>query len=68
MIIGCIDPKTQFTILSRLKNQLETDIKAHAVSPKGTLDFTLRRLEKERTRIKQDLAKISYKYTPDTIA
>ena len=68
MTVGYIDHKTQYTILYRLKSQLETEIKSHELCPKGTLDFTLRRLKKERERVKEDLAKISCKFLPDTIA
>lgn len=68
MTIGLVDPKTKFNILVQRKTSIEKELSDHADTPKGTLDFTLHKLNKERSRIKQDLAVVSFRYTPDTIA
>lgn len=68
MTIGLIDPKTKFNILVQRKTSIEKELSARSNTPKGTLDFTLHKLNKERSRIKQDLALVSFRYTPDTIA
>lgn len=68
MTIGLIDPKTKFNILIQRKASIEKELSNRVIAPKGTLDFTLHKLNKEHTRIKQDLAVVSFRYTPDTIA
>ena len=68
MTIGLVDPKTKFNILVKRKTSIEKELSALSDGPKGTLNFTLHKLNKERSRIKQDLALVSFRYTPDTIA
>ncbi len=68
MTIGLVDPKTKFNILVQRKTSIEKELSNRSNTPKGTLDFTVHRLNKEKVRIKQDLAVISFRYTPDTIA
>ncbi len=68
MTIGLIDPKTKFNILVQRKASIEKELSDRSNAPQGTLDFTLHKLNKERLRIKQDLAVVSFRYTPDTIA
>lgn len=68
MDIQRVNPKTKFEILLQRKNAINKKLTEHKSPPMGTADFTLHRLMKEQKEIKQDLAQISFRYTPDTIA
>ncbi|MDP2193655.1 MAG: hypothetical protein Q8K36_03940 [Alphaproteobacteria bacterium] len=68
MDIHSVNPKTRFEMLLQRKNAVEKKLTQHKSPPNGTADFTLHRLNKEKKEIKQDLAQISFRYMPDTIA
>lgn len=63
-----VDPKTQFGILMRRKQELDSAISDRSFATKGTLDFVGYRLDKERRKIKEDLARLNFRFSPDTIA
>lgn len=68
MEFGKIDSKTQFSMLMRRKQELDTVLKEKSPVQKGALDFVAYKLNKERDQVKQDLARLSFRFTPDTIA
>ncbi|CAO5680741.1 MAG: hypothetical protein HEEMFOPI_01783 [Holosporales bacterium] len=63
-----VDPKTQFNMLLRKKQELDAALTDRQSTVKGTLDFVSYRLDKERKKVKEDLARLSFRFTPDTIA
>ncbi|CAO5677496.1 MAG: hypothetical protein HEEMFOPI_01127 [Holosporales bacterium] len=63
-----IDGKTKFNIMLRRKQELDHEIKSHSNLANGTIDFVVHKLNRERKKINEDLAKISFRYLPDTIA
>ncbi|CAO4836499.1 MAG: hypothetical protein CNLJKLNK_00559 [Holosporales bacterium] len=63
-----VDPKTQFNMLMRKKQELDAALTDRQSTVKGTLDFVSYRLDKERKKVKEDLARLSFRFTPDTIA
>lgn len=63
-----MNPKLQFDVLLKRKEALDKALKNHHVPEGGALDFTVHKLNKERKRIREDMAKINFKFTPDTLA
>ena len=63
-----IDNKTQFNIILRRKKELEDTLKGKGSVSNGTIDFTMHKINRERKKLNEELAKISFRYMPDTIA
>lgn len=63
-----VNPKLQFEKLLRRKEELDSAISRHLSPGNGTLDFTAHKINRERQKVKQELAKLSFRFTPDTIA
>ncbi|MBP9752416.1 MAG: hypothetical protein KBD31_01215 [Proteobacteria bacterium] len=68
MTFDKIDEKTKFNIMLRRKQELDTTLKKHSKTEKGTVDFVIHKLNRERKKINEELAKVSFRYMPDTIA
>ena len=63
-----LNPKTQFDKLLRRKNEIDSAINKHLSPKNGALDFTAHKLNRERKEVKQQMARLSFRFTPDTIA
>lgn len=55
-------------MLMRKKQELDAALTDRQTTTKGTLDFVSYKLDKERKKVKEDLARLSFRFTPDTIA
>ena len=63
-----LNPRNQFENLIRKKEELDGALEKHLAPKNGALDFTGFKLQKERQQVKQELARLSFRFTPDTIA
>ncbi len=68
MNFNTLNPRTQFDKLLKRKDEIDLAIKKHLAPKNGALDFTAHKLHRERKEVKQEIARLSFRFTPDTIA
>jgi hypothetical protein len=62
---GQFELRTKERVLREEQKTLQNKIETHASAPKGTLDFCLHKLVKQKNEVKQELARVSSKLRPD---
>lgn len=68
MTFNRIDEKTQFNIMLKKKKEIDVALKSRVPSEKGTVDFVMHKLNRERKKLNEEIAKVAFRYMPDTIA
>lgn len=68
MDVDLQNPKNRLNQLLRRKQEIDFALQNRKKDQIGALDFVGYKLNKERQKIKEDLARLNIRFTPDTIA